>query len=423
MERVKNRNFSRGIPIALYASLNLLMILIVNRVSDLPVWVKNWETKALQIASLQLPTDNFYPPGSAILLVPFLWNKPNYTLAIFFYFTSASVMYYLICKSLRLNKGLHYIALAAFTFNPYLLWLVNSSQDTVFELFLLLSGFALIQRKSIILSLFPLYLLCLTRPAYWVFLLLLPLAVELVINQKKIRIRTFGKLISLPMLFLVTTFALNQLTFGTPSLARESGLTAHFSHNKFYYLSMPKFDMDVFLSTGGNMDLNEKILSDPRFSKVKDPHLKTALVSIANNPKSFALNTLQKVDSYFFAIQKTPQLPGEYYLSRDQKEIVIGDERLSWMLILGNITYFFYRAFLVIFFIAALTILCIKKDLRIKMKHQGTLIFALPFVCGAIPGVMFYTESRFKIVSELLLVPLIVKVFTEYRSSSNSHPL
>ena len=423
MEKVKNRNFSRGIPIVLYASLNLLMILIVNRVSDLPVWVKNWETKALQIASLQLPTDNFYPPGSAILLVPFLWNKPNYTLAILFYFTSASVMYYLICKSLRLNKGLHYIALAAFTFNPYLLWLVNSSQDTVFELFLLLSGFALIQRKSVIWSLFPLYLLCLTRPAYWVFLLLLPLAVELVSKPKKIKIRTFAKLISLPMLFLVTTFALNQITFGTPSLARESGLTAHFSHNKFYYLSMPKFDMDVFLSTGGNMDLNEQILSDPRFSKVKDPHLKTALISIANNPKSFALNTLQKVDSYFFAIQKTPQLPGEYYLSRDQKEIVIGDERLSWMLILGNFTYFFYRAFLVIFFIVALTILCIEKDLRIKMKRQGTLIFALPFVCGAIPGVMFYTESRFKIVSELLLVPLIVKVFTEYRSSSNSHPL
>ena len=52
MEKVKNRNFSIGIPIVLYAGLNLLMILIVNRVSYLPVWVKNWEAKALQIASL-----------------------------------------------------------------------------------------------------------------------------------------------------------------------------------------------------------------------------------------------------------------------------------------------------------------------------------------------------------------------------------
>lgn len=394
------------------------MILAVNKVSDLPVWVKNWEGKALQIATFQVPTDNFYPPGSAILLVPFLWNKPNYTFAVVFYFTCSALLYYLICMSMNFNRRLHYFALASFTLNPYLLWLANSSQDTVFELFLLLSGFALIMRKRIYLSLFPLYLLCLTRPAYWIFFLLLPLAFQLAQNQKYLTRKALFKGLITPMLFLSTTLSINQLAFGTPSLAHEGGLTAHFSHNKHYYLSMPKFDMDVFLSAGGNMDLDERIKLDPRFANIEDLHLKAALISVIDNPKSLALNSLQKLDSYFFAVQKTPQLPGEYYLSQNQREIVIGDERLSWMLIIGNIIYFAYKALLLIFLIAALTIYWVRSDLRVTLRRESTLIFAFPFVCGVIPGVIFYTESRFKIVSELLLVPLICKILTEHKNST-----
>ena len=37
---------------------------------------------------------------------------------------------------------------------------------------------------------------------------------------------------------------------------------------------------------------------------------------------------------------------------------------------------------------------------------------SLPFIFGFVPGVLFYTETRFKIVSELLLVPLVVGVWS-----------
>lgn len=164
------------------------------------------------------------------------------------------------------------------------------------------------------------------------------------------------------------------------------------------------------------MDLDERIKLDRRFANIEDLHLKAALISVIDNPKSLALNSLQKLDSYLFAVQKTPQLPGEYYLSQNQREIVIGDERLSWTLIIGNITYFAYKALLLIFLIAALTIYWVRSDLRVKLRREGTLIFALPFVCGVIPGVIFYTETRFKIVSELLLVPLICKILTEHKN-------
>jgi hypothetical protein len=307
------------------------------------------------------------------------------------------------------------IALAAFSFNPYLVWLVNSSQDTVFELFLLLSGAALIVSRRLLLSFLPIYLLCLTRPAYWVFLLVLPIALRILKIKNRKDSSIPQKLMLLPTVLLTLTFGLNQVAFGSPSLAHEGGITAHFSHNKFFYLSMPKFDMDVFLSTGGNMDpkpINE--LSN-EFLHIKDEHLRAALVSIIENPKSLVLNSLQKFDSYVFAVQKNPQLPGEYYLSSDQKSIIIGDERLTWTLILGNIAYFFYRALLLISFIAVATLYFATPRLQERIRHQSSVILLLPFLCGIVPGLLFYTESRFKVVSELLLVPLIIKIIYEFR--------
>ena len=400
---------------AMYGALNLVIILVVNKISDLPVWVKNWEGKATQIASFQLPTDNFYPPGASILLAPFLWNDPNFEIAVFFYFVAASMIYFMICSELLANQALRRLALVAFTFNPYLVWLSNSSQDTVFELFLLLCGAALIVKRRYVLSFLPLYLLCLTRPAYWVFLLLLPLVLRRMrVGNIKNRAISWNQML-IPYSFLLLTFSLNQIAFSSPSLAHEGGLTAHFSHNKYFYLSMPKFDMDVFLSTGGNMNPENEIGSSDRFNEIKDLHLRSALISIVENPKNLALNTLQKLDSYVFAVQKNPQLPGEYFLSSDKRSIVIGDERLTWTLILGNIAYFFYRATLLILLIASVTLFVISPQLRKYLRGQPAVLLAMPFICGLVPGLLFYTESRFKVVSELLLVPLVLMTLTQFR--------
>jgi hypothetical protein len=44
------------------------------------------------------------------------------------------------------------------------------------------------------------------------------------------------------------------------------------------------------------------------------------------------------------------------------------------------------------------------------------LPLALPFFFGAIPGILIYTETRFKIVSELLLVPLVMEIWSRAKS-------
>lgn len=405
-------------PVIYYALINLLFIITINEVSDLPVLLGNWEGKAQLIANFKNPEDNFYPPGGAILLVPFLWSKPNYEIAIYFYFTLASIIYYLICNKLITNKLFLVFALSAFTFNPYLIWLANSSQDTIFELFLLISGFALLLKGSYFLSFLPLYLLCLTRPAYWPFFILLPFIMNLLRTKNSVNLQISKKILIVPILFLAGTFGINQVIFKNPALASEAGLTAHFAHNQFFYLAMPKFDPDVFLATDGNMSTDKIINGSTKFTNVKNPEFRAAMINLFENPKSFFLNSVQKIDTYFFTVQKNPQLSGEYYLSQDGKSIIIGEARESWPLIIGSILYFMYRSLLLVFSISAITLLVVSPKIRRDLSENSVILFCLPFFLGSIAGILFYSETRFKIVSELLLVPLIAKIFEKHKANS-----
>lgn len=47
-------------------------LLLIRKVSDLQPGTSNWIEKAEQILNFQIPTDNFYGPGSAFLLAPFV---------------------------------------------------------------------------------------------------------------------------------------------------------------------------------------------------------------------------------------------------------------------------------------------------------------------------------------------------------------
>lgn len=72
--------------------------------------------------------------------------------------------------------------------------------------------------------------------------------------------------------------------------------------------------------------------------------------------------------------------------------------------------------FLVIFLIPSLFIalIGIRKKYFIN-KSTNSIILALSWLSGIVPGVIFYTETRFKIVSELLLVPFIAFISTSVK--------
>jgi hypothetical protein len=396
-----------------YLALLLSELLLLNRISDLPNSLSNWIPKAEQIWSFSIPTDNFYGPGAAIMLVPFLWAKENLLIASATYFLIGSYGYWKL-TSLVGNKTLKAIARFALPLNFYLIWLINSSQDTVFEFMLLTwSGYFLIQRRFLAFSLVT-FLLCETRAGYWAYFLGTALILVVVDLVKKKRVK-LSKVIAFPLLLVVSLF--NFINYSSPSPALEGGMTAYFSYSKYHYLSLPKMDMDVFL--GGPKGIFSPEYK-PEFPEGATPaqenqiYQKSAVESALENKKETVLGWMQKFDSYFFDVQKVPHLPGSYVLDLSTKTIKIEDERLSWNLVLGNLAFEIQRTLLVTLgllaagFVLASRLL-LEKALWLRPKLW---LLALPYLFGVVPGMLMYTETRFKIVSELLLVPLIAEIYS-----------
>jgi len=216
----------------------------VNSVSDLSPATSNWIEKAQQILNLQIPTDNFYGPGAALLLSPFVFfGLPTYA-ANYFYLALGSVAYWQICQAIPSRIG-RLIALFGLPANAYLIWLIDSSQDTVFEFFLLTWSVYFLSRKQIGLFAIVGFILCETRAGYWVFYLgvsVLLFLRAMKSNPKRAARKLFA------IYFLVASSIFNFINYGSPSPALEGGLTAYFGYTKYHYLSLPKMDMDVFLS-------------------------------------------------------------------------------------------------------------------------------------------------------------------------------
>jgi hypothetical protein len=396
-----------------YLIILLVELLMINQISDIPNSLGNWINKAEQIASLNIPRDNFYGPGAALLLVPFLWVKENLIIATAFYFLVGSVGYWKLTGMVT-NKLLRVISLLALPLNAYLIWLINSSQDTVFEFMLLTwSCYFLLQKRFLAFSSIT-FLLCETRAGYWVYFLgtaLMLVGTDLV-KRRRIKL---SKILAFPLLLLASTF--NFVNYGSPSPALEGGMTAYFSYSKYHYLSLPKMDMDVFLSGPQGIfsqDFKPKMSGAMNGAEENRVYQKAALDSALANKKETLLGWMQKFDSYFFDVQKVPHLPGSYVLDLSTKTIKIEDERLSWNLVLGNLLFEIQRTLLVTLGLLAAGFILASRLLleKVSWLRPKLWFLALPYLFGAVPGMIMYTETRFKIVSELLLVPLIAEVFS-----------
>lgn len=396
-------------------------LLLIRHVSDLNPGTSNWIDKAEQILNFQIPTDNFYGPGSALLLAPFVLFDVSTYLANHFYFALGAIAYWYICIAIPSRTG-KVIALLALPTNFYLIWLIDSSQDTVFEFFLLAWSVLFLSRGRIGLFALTCFILCETRAGYWVFYLGISgiLFIRTYVKHKKFALR---KLFA--VYFLLGSSLFNVANYGSPSPALEGGLTAYFGYTKYHYLALPKMDIDVFVS-GPNGAFS--VQNGPYIPKGSTPvevnsiYQKAAFESALANKKETLLGWMQKFDSYFFDVQRIPHLPGRYVLNQDKKIISIGDERLSWNLILGSFVYLIYRSLLIVSGIMALgLVLGLAFMKKRKLIQQIELLpLAAPFILGAIPGILIYTETRFKIVSELLLAPLIIEIWTRAIKERNT---
>ena len=385
-----------------YVLICFAIMLLASSFLDLPPLIGNWENKAWSIINLEL-SDNYYPPGAAIALIPFLWAGPEFWPAIYFYYSLSAGVYFKLCQFVTSNK-LRLIALIALPANSYLTWLCLTSADQVIELLtLLLFGYNA-AKSRFKLALFFGFLLCFTRPAYWIGYLII---IYLMGKQRSREDRRTKQIVqkSAAVWVLLGVLSFNQIVFGSSNLSTSSSDTIFFSHQKYHYLSLPKFDMDVFLKNGQSTNPGSVVKNTNKLEFIEDPKTRGALVSILDNPQRFVFAEIQKLDSYFFPIQKVPNLPGQYELSSDEKSIIIGDERLTWSLTIGHLVFAIYRAFWMLLLACTLTWLALLLFSRTRFSGPEKYLL-IPFMAGVIPGLLYYVETRFKISAELLAVPL-----------------
>ena len=385
-----------------YVLICFAIMLLASSFLDLPPLIGNWENKAWSIINLEL-SDNYYPPGAAIALIPFLWAGPEFWPAIYFYYSLSAGVYFKLCQFVTSNK-LRLIALIALPANSYLTWLCLTSADQVIELLtLLLFGYNA-AKSRFKLTLFFGFLLCFTRPAYWIGYLII---IYLMGKQRSREDRRTKQIVqkSAAVWVLLGVLSFNQIVFGSSNLSTSSSDTIFFSHQKYHYLSLPKFDMDVFLKNGQSTNPGSVVKNTNKLEFIEDPKTRGALVSILDNPQRFVFAEIQKLDSYFFPIQKVPNLPGQYELSSDEKSIIIGDERLTWSLTIGHLVFAIYRAFWMLLLACTLTWLALLLFSRTRFSGPEKYLL-IPFMAGVIPGLLYYVETRFKICAELLAVPL-----------------
>ena len=402
MRLVYKINKSFLIKSILFGLVAAIELVLVNEISDLRPWLSTWAPKAHEILSLNPPSDNYYGPGAAILLIPFLWNAPLYFIANIFYIFVGALAYFNLCQRIR-NLKFRIISYCSLLLNPYFFWLCHSSQDTVMEFALLMIAINFWFKHKFILFFLTTFLLSEVRSQYWLFIFTaLLLRVYLDIKSKQ----RLKKSYFLPIIFLVLVSTFNLVNYGTPSLTWFLGETFELGQSKYMYLAQPKFDADHLLGLADNSNTYRESRA-PDFmtpGEKNNFYLKQGLDSIIKNPKQFILNLMQKTDSFIFSSQKIPSSPGYFTFDKDSKSIKIIDERLNWNIILGHLSYQIWRIFAFIVFIASITLyMTDRTNERRKLLDSNEHLLLLPWFCSFLTVLLLYMETRYKVIPELLL--------------------
>jgi hypothetical protein len=236
------------------------------------------------------------------------------------------------------------------------------------------------------------------RSGYWAVLILVSIYYLL---RDKNRGRTKLKyLAAFPTLLLI--LSINQVVYGIFAPASEGGITSYYSNNKSSYLLDTSFQIDHFITN--SKEGNQSFCLDT--NKCPEEMLSEALAYPVNTGFSF----LQKIDSYFFEAQKIPRLPGYFELKDKQEIIKIGPQNLTVMNLLASLFYFIYRAtFLVVLASMLVNFLVRTKKDKARLLHNlDVAVLCVPWLGIAIPSILFFTETRVWVVSELMMFPLLM---------------
>jgi ABC-type sugar transport system permease subunit len=248
------------------------------------------------------------------------------------------------------------------------------------------------------------------RGGYWAVLILVSIFYLLRDrNQKRIKLKYLAPI---PVLLLI--LSINQIIYGVFTPAREAEITAYYSNNKYSYLLDTSFQIDHFIVN--SKEENKNFCLDSRRCTEE------MLAEVSMYPINTGFSFLQKVDSYFFEAQKIPRLPGFFELKDKQKVIEIGPQSLTFLNLVASIFYFVYRStFLVILASLVVNILTrTRKEKLILFRKFEDTVLCIPWFGLAVPSILFFTETRVWIVSELMMFPLLMRYLSNVQRNRNT---
>jgi hypothetical protein len=387
-------NKSNARVILWFLLMNLFQV-VAHRTNENPQTIGKWIPEAERLLNLNAPISNWYGPTAAILMTPFTWlDSTQLFVATLVYFNLGIFFYFKIVNVFIPQTLIKYIALYLPFLNLYLFRLIDSSPDTVFEFFLLSGLMWYCINKNYPLILIFGILLAELRSGYWVLIILITLIFVLFKRDRKRLILLF----TFPVLLVILT--LNLFIYGIFAPASEGARTAYFSNNQYAYLLESSYQIDHFFD-GDNGPMRISCKTDKECQE-------NTLADLNDFKRESAMSFLNKIDTYFFSVQKVPRLPGWFELDIKNSTIKIGETRLSWLTVFASAVYFVFKSLLHILVISALFLYLFSPSSR--RRHVTLSWLFLPWLAGSIPAILFFAETRVWIVSEFLLVPVVLQI-------------
>lgn len=139
---------------------------------------------------------------------------------------------------------------------------------------------------------------------------------------------------------------------------------------------------------------------------------------LRESPQRFLYTSAIKLENWFFNFQKVPNLSGRFFLTKDQRGIVVESVRSN--MLAADAAYVAYKTIYNLLFAVALFIAVMAPRYALGSRYLP-LLLPMFFVAPVI--LLTFPDTRFKIVYEILALPAILVFAAEAGARLRARPV
>lgn len=385
--------------VLLHVVVNLALVaaLVVNKNGASP---DEFFASAKELVSFHLPSSNYYPIGSALLLIPFAYLPGGGTIAVLFYANVGFVALALIVRRLLSPFAIRLGAVLLIA-NTYLFWVLAGSRDNVLEFAVVpLALWAVITR----------------RPAIWIFASTMAVLVRpgnllwVVVVSVLLAIRWKRAKALAPVGFVVAVMVMNVIAYGSFAVSQNGGYAARIGWTQEHLLTHPLYEYDVGISDPYSIDNSKSMSGAEKYERFMSDTRR----AITDEPIQSIQLAMSKLESSLFHVSKVPRFNFPASAPGDGS-VVIEAPTFDWGRTGAEVVYFVQRAVSLSLFLFALVALIFIPSIRLPSREHFLLA---PFF-GMVPMAILVTaDTRFQITAEVLAMLWTMHMVTRVRELS-----